>query len=449
MLLSDSRGLPVSTHNSHSLDSYERALGLLLGYYGNPLAAIDAGLAEDPEFVSGLALRAGFLVIGSELRAVPELQSTLDRAASLVARGLGNERERAHFAAARQWLSGDLAGGADRYNRLAFEQPRDLLAQQVAHICNFFLGRAHALRDQPAAALAHYAPGEPGYGYLRGMHAFGLEECGEYALAEAAGRAALANSPRDAWAVHAVAHCFEMQARLADGASWLESREAGWAPENFFAVHNYWHLALFRLDMGDHARVLELYDGRVRAQPSEMILDMVDASALLWRLELAGVEVGPARWRELAECWKRVGDEGYYAFNDWHALIAYAAAGMRGDVARVLEGLSLAARGQGTNAQNARLVGLPLCAAFAAFADGDYARATDGLFAVRPYANLFGGSHAQRDLIEATLLEAAIRGKQLSLARGLAEARKVKKPHSPGALHNLARVDRQLSSAAT
>ena len=105
-----------------------------------------------------------------------------------------------------------------------------MLAQQVAHVCNFFLGRGAWLRDHVASALPHHAEGEPSHGGLLGMLAFGLEECGEYARAEQAGRAALAQNARDPWAIHAVAHCFEMQGESAAGAAWLESRRGDWDP---------------------------------------------------------------------------------------------------------------------------------------------------------------------------------------------------------------------------
>ena len=66
---------------------------------------------------------------------------------------------------------------------------------------------------------------------------------GEYARAEANGEASLAVNPRDPWAVHAVTHVYEMQARLSDGIKWLTSRTEDWAPDNAFAFHNWWHLA--------------------------------------------------------------------------------------------------------------------------------------------------------------------------------------------------------------
>ena len=91
----------------------------------------------------------------------------------------------------------------------------------------------------------------PGFGYVLGMHAFGLEEMGDYAQAEERGRRATSLMARDPWAIHAVAHVMEMQGRLSDGIAWLGDSTADWAEDNGFAFHNWWHLALFHLDRGE------------------------------------------------------------------------------------------------------------------------------------------------------------------------------------------------------
>lgn len=448
MQFKDQRGLALSCERRESVDAFERALRLLQAYDLDPLATIDAALAEDPGFLMGHAFRAGLLVVSSERRATAELERSVLAAEALCERGLGTERERAHVAAARAWLDGDFSGAALRYNRLSLEHPRDALALQLAHLLNFYLGRSTWLRDHVAAALPHYSPRDPGYGYVLGMLAFGLEECNELARAEATAERALQHESHDPWAIHALAHCAEMQGRVAQGIRVYETRRGDWALEsNFFAIHNWWHLALFHLDRGEDARVLALYDERIRASRSEVVLDLVDASALLWRLELCGIDPA-ARWQELADTWRRVEEEGYYAFNDLHALLAYAGARRPEDVRRVLAGLERAARGQGTNAELTRDVGLPACRALAAFAEGDHRAAMEGLTDVRPIAARFGGSNAQRDLLDWTLAEAALRAGDVAFARGLIEARRARKPGSALERRALGRLGRAPSTHA-
>ena len=172
---------------------------------------------------------------------------------------------------------------------------------------------------------------------------------------------------------------------------------------NGFAFHNWWHLALFHLDVGDFAQVLELYDRRIRASASQVPLEMIDASALLWRLELRGVNVGD-RWRELAECWEPFVDHAYYAFNDAHAVMAFVGAGRFDLAQRTIAAMERKATGSDTNAMMTRDVGLPLARALVCVRAGALWRSRDRLLQpIRTIANRFGGSHAQRDLIHLTL----------------------------------------------
>ena len=92
----------------------------------------------------------------------------------------------------------------------------------------------------------------------------------------------------------------EMQGRHRDGVDFLTSRADDWSIGNGLAFHNWWHLGLFHLDLGDHDRVLEIYDTRIRPAQTPVALEMVDATAMLWRLTLRGVDVG-ARWQPLAD----------------------------------------------------------------------------------------------------------------------------------------------------
>jgi tetratricopeptide (TPR) repeat protein len=287
------------------------------------------------------------------------------------------------------------------------------------------------LRDRVARVLPYWNESAPGFGFVRGMHAFGLEECGDYVHAEQAGRRALELNARDPWAVHAVAHVMEMQGRLAEGIDWLESRAPDWSPDNGFAFHNWWHLALYYLDLGEHAKVLELYDRRIRPGRSQVILEMIDATAMLWRLHLRGVDVGD-RWTELADAWEPLAADAHYAFNDTHAMMAFVAAGRAATARTLLAALRARAdHGGGTNAAMTREVGLPVCVALAAFGRGEWDVVIEMLRPVRLVAHRFGGSHAQRDILSLTLVEAALRGGESRLARALAAERTQVKPTSP------------------
>src|SRR5262249_31624168 len=237
-------------------------------------------------------------------------------------------------------------------------------------------------------------------------------------------------NPRDPWAVHAGAHVMEMQGRLGDGVNWLTSRTEDWAPDNGFAFHNWWHLALYHMDLGQHDRVLEIYDTAIRPKPSELPLEMLDATALLWRLHLRGAGVGD-RWTELANTWEKRGEDAYYVFHDMHAMMAFVGGGREPSARRLMDVLVRRLERGGTNAVMTRDVGLPICRAIQAFDRGNYRAAVEELMPVRQIAHRFGGSHAQRDVLSLTLVEAALRANNAGLARAVASQRPGLKPTSP------------------
>ncbi len=123
-------------------------------------------------------------------------------------------------------------------------------------------------------------------------------------------------------------------------------------------------------------------------------------------------------------------DRGFYAFNDVHAILALVAAGRDSAVTQLLAELEAAASRSGTNAMMSRDVGLPLAKGIVAFGRGHFADAIDAIEPTRDGAHRFGGSHAQRDLITLTLIEAALRGGQHALARHYIAERTTHKPVS-------------------
>jgi tetratricopeptide (TPR) repeat protein len=428
--MKDHLGHAVSTTNRDALERCAAGIELFHGYYGDPIAMLDQAIAADPAFVLPRVAKAGIFLTASDKSLEPLAAREIDAA---VAQGAhATERERGHIAACRAWLEGDWKRANHVWGDVLLDHPRDTLALQFAHLSDFFLGQSQMLRDRVSRVLPYWREGMPGFGYVLGMHAFGLEESGDYARAEQTGRHAVELNRRDPWAIHAVAHVMEMQGRLPEGIEWLESRSADWAPENGFAFHNWWHLALYYLDLGETAKVLELYDTRVRPAQSDVILELIDATAMLWRLHLRGVDVAD-RWSEIADKWERRAAEAHYAFNDAHAMMSFVAADRRPAAQRLLAAMrSRADEGAGaTNVAMTREVGLPVCVALAAFGRGEYAVAVELLRPVRLVANRFGGSHAQRDILSLTLIEAALRGGDAKLARALAAERTYAKPTSP------------------
>ena len=186
------------------------------------------------------------------------------------------------------------------------------------------------------------------------------------------------------------------------------------------AGHNGWHLALYLIEEGRFDEVLAGYDRFAAPKlADDATLDRIDASALLWRLELAGVDVG-ARWGPVAEKWMAHVDDHVLAFNDLHLALAAARSGDADNVVRLRRSLDDYERfGIGDNWQVTSETGRRLVDGVLAFAANDYKRAVEAILPVRLGAGRIGGSHAQREIINLTLIAAAERSGQMSLANAL------------------------------
>ena len=302
-----------------------------------------------------------------------------------------------HLRALAAVLDGDLVGAVRVYDAIQ----DDLLALWAAQLLDYYQGNARAQRDRSARALARSSASMPGHHALLSLHAFALHECGDYAAAEDAACRALELEPRDMRAQHAMLHVFEMRGQPANGVRWAAERSAQWESH-----HMWWHLALFMLALRRPHGALTIYDLRLQ---DDSVAGMIDASALLWRLHLARVDVGE-RFAALAERWADRAEDAFCAFNDLHAMMAFVGA-ERWDLARLLLRAQerRLMRLSGANHDMTRLVGYPASRALAAFGRGDYSTAEALLRALPPVAHRVGGSHAQRDVLHLTQAAAAAR----------------------------------------
>jgi tetratricopeptide (TPR) repeat protein len=419
----DAHGNPMSG-DAAAIATYDRAIDRYLRFHPDVLdATAELAEADDPAPM-GLALHA-YLHLSStdpaDLAAARDAQRTLEIKA-------GNDRERAHAKAIGAWLDGDWVGAGARLDDVLVRWPADVLALLLGHQLDFFVGDAQNLRDRPARSLRQLDPDDPHTAFVRGMSAFGLEESGHYGQAIDAGLAAIATNPDDVWAIHAVVHTHEMLGRVDDGVRFMRAEATDWRTGNLFTVHNWWHLALFELEAGRPDRALEIYDAEIHTDASLCVpIEMLDASALLWRLYLDRAETGK-RFATLADAWATtatVTGEPWYVFNDLHAVMAFAGSGRIDDANGVVSRLQewLDAGPNGTNAMMTADVGLPACRAVVAFAEDRHDDVIDELLPIRRTFARFGGSHAQRDALQRTLLESALRARRWDLARALTDER--------------------------
>lgn len=436
-MVTDRHAHAMTYTDADAVRLYEQALDSLLFFRGDVAAEAAAVLDVSPRSAMGHVLGAYLGLLGTEEKDAAEAAAAFDAYRRTVPVADLDPRERMHVEAASRWLDGDMRHAGRVLAELAMAYPRDALALAVGHQLDFFTGDAALLRDRIGGALSSWDADDPHYGLLQGMYAFGLEEAGHYTLAERVGLEAVERNARDVWGIHAVVHAYEMQGRYEDGIRYLDARTDDWSSGNYLNVHNWWHYALYVMETGRVEKVLAVYDAAVHHEGSAgAAMELLDAASLLWRLHLADEDTG-GRWPALADAWARRCDGAYYAFNDVHAVMAYVGADRTADAERLIRDreawLRDAAAGGagGSNVPMTAEIGLPVCRALVAYGQRRYADAVALLLPLRRRLHTFGGSHAQRDALQKTLVESALRAGHHDLARTLLSERVHLRPRCP------------------
>lgn len=436
-MTTDYAGHAMSGATAAGIEIFEQAADEFRCMIADPVATLDRAIAACPEMPMAHVLRGWLHLLGTQPEALPIARDCARQAR----RFAGTARERAHAEALQAAAEGGWREAGLRLEDVSARWPLDSLALAAGHQVDFLRGDARMLRDRIARAMPAWSPSMPAYHSLLGMYAFGLEETGDYEQAHRHGTQAVELQPRDGWAWHAVAHVHEMRNRPADGIDWLEPNAASWSPDSFLAVHNWWHLALFRLERDELDEVLRLFDGPIFGARSTVVFDLLDATSMLWRLHLRGIDVGD-RWNAVADLWLPIAGAGNFAFNDVHAMMSFVGAGRREAREIVFDAQRAALQGGSDNASFVREVGQAVTRAVAAFGDSDYAEVVRLLRPIRSHHHRFGGSNAQRDVIDLTLVEAAIRSGDRALAQAFAAERAARRPESRPALRFVERAHR-------
>jgi tetratricopeptide (TPR) repeat protein len=425
-MMRDPRGVAVTASDEASAARLEHAI---IGYAGFRADTGDRlkALFADPGLVIAPVLRGYFMLLLTKRELVPRALEAANLADAAMAQFGASPRERRHALALRAWGQRNLRGATEILRSILAEEPRDLLALKLAQYLLFYAGEWRDMRDTVATALAAWDEGTPGFGYALGCHAFGLEECGEYAQAEKLGRRAVALCPDDIWGGHAVAHVCEMEDRSEDGLDWLDEAAMGWREANNFAFHVAWHRCLFLIELKRFDEALARYDREVRAESTDEYLDITNAVSLLWRLEQLGVDVG-RRWDELAARSAARIDDHLLVFGDAHYATALAAAGTEHDFARWHRSSEAFATAGKTQSAVMSEIGLALGEAARAHRRGDYGRVVDLLWPARAAIRRIGGSHAQRDFFAKLLIDAAVKAGRIEIARTLLQERLAARP---------------------
>jgi hypothetical protein len=410
----DARGLEISTDSAEAAALLDRAVEHYLKYHVDTMDLVNRALTADPGFVMGHCLK-GYLMLASANPAHrPAIAGNLAAAKSgaLVA----TIREQRHVAALSAWYHGNLGEAFSIWRELLDADPTDLLAVRISDTTHFRFGHTQAVLEQADRLAPAWSPGLPGYDCFQSVWAFAHEEAGDTAGAEQAIDSAYECDPTNFFAHHVKAHILEMDSRPREGNDWLAAQTGYWPIGNNLVHHLWWHRALMQLDLGERDSVLASYDANIRnlnapltkATPDQFN-DLQNATALLWRLELLGLDVG-ARWDELADkAEARIGDSAYLLLPP-HLMLALAATGRDQASARFLAALREQASDR--SRWDATAIGdvvLPACEAGLAHRRGQHARVVTLLQPRLDQIRLLGGSNAQRDLFRQILIDSAIK----------------------------------------
>jgi tetratricopeptide (TPR) repeat protein len=393
MTITDRYGLTLSTSSPTAAAHFQDGMDRLLAYSPGAEAAFAAALQADERLAvahAGVALVA--LVQGDAAGARAATGRARESAAG------ATRRERQHVEALSALVAGETTRGLALVDEHVAEFPRDALLVNQAGSAIGFAGRP----DREHHRMAFMERLAPAYGddwWYQSALAFTYHEVDRYEESRRLSEQSLRQYPANANASHNLAHIHFETLDTDAGAAFLEDWLARYDRGASFHCHLAWHLAMFELHRGRYARALEIFQRDVVAAVNPR-LAMIDGSALLWRFRLDDQPQPPEHWRSLASLAERVSRPGF-VFGEVHAVLAYAASGDTAALGRLIDGLrALDARGHPV----AGTVALPMALGVAAFVAGDRAGALKHFEPVEYQFHRVGGSHAQWELFEETMV---------------------------------------------
>ena len=422
----DSQGIEVSGGMQDSVECLDRAIRAFTVGHGDALALLDKAAAGAPLMPMALIAKAWILALPLDPTLAAMARGLAERASGLPM----NQRERALFDALSLILSSQRRASLAAIDAHLIDYPLDIFAHYLGLFVDTLLGSAPLVRNRTERAIPFWSADTPGRAVLRSIHAFALEEAGDYGVAEDEAHAAIELEPHLYFAHHTVAHCMEMTGRPEAGVTFSKQRQPFWAAaESGAQGHIWWHTAMFHLELEQFEDALGLYDGPLLRTIRPMGFSLSDPAALLWRLDTLGCDVG-RRWQELLPRWEGHADGRSMVFTDMHAAMTELRSGNENMAEKRMAAMRQTATGSGEAAAMYREVGMPLVEGLFAFHRGNHADCVAHLAPIRADVWRIGGSRAQRDIVDWTLAAAALRAGQKALARSLVSERLAGRPES-------------------
>lgn len=423
----DRGGLPISAGSDAAAASYREGVDLVLSAWPGGAEALDRAIAADPDFALAHAARARVHTLFAESGKARE---AIGRAETLAAAG-GTERERSHVATIALATRGDAKGALDRALAHAARWPRDsfILSMPLGAFGMFafsgMAGHTQAGVDLCERAAPHYGE-DWWFSTVRG---WAHTENGNVAHGRRVTEQAFALRRDNAHVIHALAHAMFEDGSGAEADALITDWLPGYDRTGILHGHLSWHQALVALEAGDVDRATGIYAERVRPSVTAAVpINVVsDCAAFLWRLDAYGHGAPRELWGEVTDYAATVFPHPGFAFVDAHLALIAAAQGDQAAIDRRVAAL------EGRMAEGlfpAGPVGPAICAGALAFAQGDYGRCAGVLEPVAHEVVRIGGSHAQREVIEDTLLIAWLRSGEVAKARTLLDQRLHRRPSS-------------------
>ncbi|WP_425046421.1 tetratricopeptide repeat protein [Primorskyibacter sp. S87] len=391
MALKDRYDNPLGTSVASARDSYVDGVDKFLAAEFGAVEDFARAVAEDPGFAIAHAGHARALMMSADM---PAAREAIARAEAL--QSGCSARERSHITAFSLLLAGKAAECRAHVLAHAQDYPRDALAVQLCTSVFGLIGFS-GKAGREAELLAFTSRLLPHYGedwWMLSMHALSLCETGQLSASMTMMERALALNPRNANAAHFKAHAQYEAGETVAGLAYLKDWMVPYDNRALMHGHLSWHTALWALHEGDIATMWEWVDRGVApgASLGMPINVLTDTAAILYRAELAGVEVEGDRWSALSDYAARFFPNAGQSFADMHAALSHGMAG---------NGERLAVLAETETGFAGDLVA-PVARAWSAIARNDWTAARDDLIPVLASSERLGGSRAQRDLLELT-----------------------------------------------
>ena len=405
--MKDGSGLDVTGENTEVITIFSNFRTELLKM-GKGVTDVLAHADNHPESTLVQAYCATVYLYGQNGETDIEAHKFLNRAKGTLASA--NDRERLFVSALDSWYRGRLDETANRLETLIRKWPTDLVSAKVLEFIYYSLGQQYS-GPRFLRAMEGIYEANKNSGYFLSSYSFAQELCGSYDKALASAERAIEIDEVNPWAHHTLSHIYIKKGEITAGTKILEDYEHIWQDSGrAINSHNHWHLALMYLEEMERGKAFSALRSHILKDSPYLVIQQLDAIALLWRLEMAGFEVPYREWENIAGITARNAKECYIPFMSAHYVYAQARAGMYDELQEALS--QIRANASGKTGREARVwneIGMPLLSACKELASCNYAAAAALFEPIIDNVVMVGGSDAQDDLFRQAYLGSLIK----------------------------------------